>query len=439
MYLTTKAITKKHKMYLSNIENFMSRNTNLYSVALHNLCELGFSPSPFCYNDIDVKQAIIEEFPSEIKYLRKSLHAGVSFSTETVRYASKASKNSEFREVMSVYATLLKSGQALRDCESLLDEVKFRKNGTADINLRVVVSNGVEKKTQLPLYPELLFEKGYGKIKKVNIMECVSHKICTVIGISDTIFERYKESNKSMFIEGVSFEDELSFMDSILKGNLPLNGKYGKLLIDDMLNYYKVNNSTFGESSTGVLPYDASIYNSVVHERVSMLNEVRDEVYRKGGTELYLDNTYIYYQFPVDSDDWEVPNVINVGCYTNLDGLVEVFDGLQGFFTADKTGMPAYIKDYGLVYLYPEIEYSEITFDALYEEYNCKNETELLSLISKFSKNTLVQELTLALLKSKCGVNQYRFMNSYEGVNRIEYEACCKEALYLVKDTFNLL
>lgn len=441
MYVATKNISKKYALNLSDLESVMQDYTMRYCVALHNLCELGFSASPYNYDEIDFKTALVEEFPDEIKYLRKSLSSGISFSSDTVSYAIKASNNENFKEVMGVYSEVLTTKQALFDCKEFIGGIKFRRNGIGDTSVKIVASEGITKRSALPILPEFLLEKGCNDIQKVCICDCVIHELCKDIGLSEEEYESHKSTGTAFFLEGVSIEDEEILSECILKGNIPLKGKYGERLRNKMIEYYQTYAENYSDLKSVQLPYETVIYSRISSARVTQGSKIREEMYAKGYKELYIDNVYVYYQGYRDKHDI-LPQTINVGNICNIPDLTEIFSGLQGVFTSEpmsEDSVPANIKGYGIIYFANAGDYKELILEDLYKEYNCSTEEEFKGLIHKFSEDTLTEELVFALLRAKCGYTQYTFTTDLSGVTREEYDNCCKDALRIVGYTFNLL
>lgn len=438
MYKTTSIISGKRQFSKEKLESVMQEYTKKYCIALHELCSLGYSASPYSYNDIDFRTAIVEEFPNELRLLKKSLSSGISFNKTAISYAIKATKDEEFKHVMSTFLDIITAKEMLYDLDTLISSMKFNKRGIASSSVKVVVSEGVQVRSKVPLHAEMLLNEGYNKIKKINICECVIHELCKDIGLSEEEYQRHKSSGMPFFIEGVTQEEEELCSEGIVYGVIPLNGKYGDVLRNRMIDYYREYNEKYSELSTVQTDYERVIYARCTSERTHLLESLRAGLYAEGYKELYLDNTYAYYQKQEEIAP-VVHQTIYVGNYCNIPDLVETFEGVQGVFSAIPEGVPANIKGYGTVYFCDNEDYTEFTEDDVFEEFEVSSIPELKVVLHKFTKSDVTAELLLALLKARCGIMQYTFEKDMSSVNEADYINCCKEALYILRYTFNLL
>lgn len=438
MYKTTSLISGKRQFDKERLESVMQEYTKMYCRALHELCELGYSSTPYTYNDIDFRTAIVEEFPNELRLLKKSMSSGVSVNKTTVSYAVKATKDDEFKHVMSVFLDVITAKEMLVDLEAFITSLTFGKRGKASSSIKVVVSEGVQVRTKYRLHADMLFDADCNKIKKVNICECVIHELCKDIGLSEGEYQRHKESGSPFFLKGVTQEEEEELSEGIVYGLIPLEGVYGEKLRNRMIDYYREYNEKYSELSTVQTDYERIIYARCTSERTHLLESLRDGLYAEGYKELYLDNVYAYYQkheevAPV------VRQTIYVGNYCNIPDLIETFEGIQGVFSAIPEGVPVNIKGYGIVYFCENENYIELTQEDVFEEFECSSVDELMVILHKFTKSDVTTELLYALLRARCGLMKYTFKKDMSTVTEAEYINCCKEALYILRYTFNLL
>lgn len=438
MYITTKKIAKKYTITKEIIEKTMNKYTLQCCNAMRGLFDLGFSDTPYSVDDIEFKTAVIEEYPEELHLFVKPLSAKMSFSLETLRYVIVATENMELRTVLGYYISYLEAVENLNICDNIFKTLKFKRTGTTDLNVKVIVSEGIKDRTKVAILPEFLIESGYGRVEKISLGSGIINQLCKEIGLSEEEIEQHRQSGMPFFIEGVSAQEEIDLADSIVHADIPLKGKYGGKLLDIMIKYYSTHFYSSSTLSTVQLSFDRRIYIDATNATCEYLSSIRDDIYNKGGKELYITNKYVYYQFP-DSKEETMPEELNIGGYCNLSETTDILYGLQGIFSSDPVGLPMFVNNYGIVYLMPNAEYKEYTREDLYKEYDCDNEKELKEIIRKFSGNECTVELVLAILYARCGENCYKISDCMRSLSVSAYQECCKEAIGIIRYTFNLL
>lgn len=435
MYITAKKIKGKYKISKSHIEMVMSKYTILYCESVHFLFELGYTDSPYRVNECNIREILADEFSDELKLLFSPVEACYKYELNSLRYAMLATKNTDFKEVLKWYYQYIDSRDKLIACHNLLVNTRFTKLGLGDVSVMTTVTERVENRSKQVVFPELLLEEGYEKIEKVCTGGCVLHSLLKAIGISDDIFEEHKLRNKSIFIQGVSFEQECTLASSIMCGLLPLKTEYGSMLLDKIIKYYQTFNENRGLLDQ--LDFEDKIFIDALPSRVEILDKVRQRVYKNNGEELYIDNDFVYYQYNERVKDTK--DYIRVGNYCNLDNKELQLKGIQGVFSYnnEEGSVPVYIDGYGMMYaidtenLLPEISYEDV-----YKEFDVSNDAELYNVVSKYTNNDLTIELILALIYSRCGDYHYKYTKK---VDTSSFEQSSKEAVQIVGEIFSLL
>lgn len=439
MYITTKAISTRRRINKAGIYSAMNKYSIEYCRSLQEICSLGYSATPYKVDDIEFKTAIMQEFPSEMHLFVSPLSAKISFEVPTLRYVALATTDSDLKQVISAYMRYKDSGEKLVVCKEALKKLKFRRNGDADANIRVIVSDGVTDRTSFRLLPEFLFETDYNKIEKVSIGTAIIEQLCHVIGLSNEEYRSHYKSGKPFFTKGVSQAQEADIARSIVNGLVPLKGTFGERLTNKMIEYYSEHFKNNSQYQTEQLSFDRRVYIDSTPIVCQYLNTVRTRIYASGGKELYIDNDYAYYQFKVKESN-KAPSKIYVGGYCNLSETTDLFKGIQGVYIDESDeGVPVFVENYGVLSLVPDAGYVEVTVDDLFEEYDCKNEEDLITIIKKFTKSSLTLELVLALLYARCGITERDISEVSQDVTLSAYNKCCEEAISIMRYTFNLL
>lgn len=441
MYITTKAISNKRRINKSAIYDAMRKYSIEYCVTAQELCSQGYSATPYTIDEVDFKTAITQEFPTETHLFISPLSARLSFDVPTLEYVYYATDIKDLRDIIKLYIRYKTAENKLIVCRQALDSLKFKKNGDVDINVRVIASEGVTDRTSFKLLPEFLFDKDYNKIEKVSIGGAVIEQLCYEIGMTDKEYRRHFRTGEPFFVKGVSQIEEANIARSITKGLVALDGKFGERLLKLMVNYYSDYFKNNSQYNTVQSPFETKVYINATPVICKYLSTVRDRVYANGGKELYIDNNFAYYQYKKNIRH-RVPSKINIGGYCNLSETLELFEGIQGVFTQDikaKNCVPMYVDEYGEVFLKKDTLYLEFTLDDIYEEYDCKSESDLINVIHKFTSDELTAELVLALLYARCGINSKDLTEVSEKYSLSAYQKSCEEALSIMRYTFNLL
>lgn len=438
MYITAAKLKQKIELPRSRVENLMEHYTGEYCHALHELFDLGYIDSPFRMDEMSVREVLFDEHEKDLKFLYCPVKACYSFSVDSMRYAMLASNNTEFKDIMRWYILYEDSKDKLNKCYRALKDLHYKRDGCATMLVKQVVCEGVEDKSTVGVFPEMLLEEGYTKIEKVCTGKYIIHKLMLYSGFSEEEYLEHYAKNEPFFVSGISRSQEEEFASAIMKGELPLLGVYGAKLLEGIIDYYQ----SFVESYSGnfvKLPIESRIFVDSIQERVDKLNSIRTGVYSRGGKELYVDSDFVYYQFKGDVEPLKL-NSINIGMYTNLSNKKSLFRGIEGVFSYEvDSGMPVFVHEYGIMYMVEVDCIPEVSKEDIYKEYSCKSEDELLAVIRKYTTKDIVVELVLALLYTGCGYYRYNFIGRYEGVTDESFEQFCEEALQIVEGTFKLL
>lgn len=442
MFITTRALSGKRKINRAVIYRTMRKYSIEYCITAHELCQRGYSSTPYKVDEDDFKLAIMQEFPTEGHLFMSPLSAKLSFGQETMKYVSYVTEYKELKTLLKLYMRYKKAEYSLGVCKNALDELKFKMNGDAEVNVRLIVSEGIQDKTRITLLPEFLFMEDNEKIQKVSLGTPVIEQLCYEIGLSEAEYRSHYRTGQPFFIKGVTQSQESDIASSIVRGLVTLDGKYGDRLLKSMVKYYEDYFKHNSQFSTVQGSFDNLVYIHATQGISSYLNLVRQTVHKNGGSELYIDNDYVYYQYkkPVDKG---VPSKINVGGVCNIPETKELFEGIQGVFTAKPAEsintIPMYIDEYGVIYLNTDAYYKDYTLEEVLAECNCDTEEELKLKIRCYTKSPLTYELALALAYAICGENTKALNFSSEEYSITDYKKSCEEAISIMRYNINLL
>lgn len=443
MKITTSNLNGKHRVNLSIIYKVLNENTVRYCNALRDLYDLGFSDSPYCVDEISLRQAFIEEF-EDSKLLIHVSSGSLDFDKQHLKYAMLLSKDKDFVNACGILLAYIESKEKLEICGEILDNAKIIKKSIAEFSVRFVASEGVTSRAPFRLIPEIFTTEELSKVKRVNLGDCVIHTLMLDLGVSEEEYQEYLKTGKPFFVKGVSQEDECELIDLILAYGITLDGEYGSLLSNRILDYYRdymlTNESKFAQAS-----YESIIFTKSANLKTAKLNKVREEVYKQGGKDIFIEDNNVYYCIPDDdSEDKRVKN-IKVGGWClddNGDMIIskDIFNGVQGVFSfTNKFSLPAYIDGYGLCYFAPNPEYVRSTHEEQYSAYDSVSPSELQLLVKKFVSSTTAKNLILAVLHARCDEFDFNVDLPEEGILEEEYYNACEEAIQALQYTFNII
>lgn len=442
MKITASKIERKPEVKLEKVYDILHTNTIRYCNALRELYELGFTESPYEADDVLLRKAFIQEF-DDSKYLMDMSSGCIDFSLKHLDYACVMSDNEEFKKVCDVYKEYISARDTLKKCDSLIKNVKILRKGIYHINSRFIASEGVVCKSNCEVFPELFLDYGCDMVS-VNIGDCVIHALMLDIGISEEEYQKHLSTGESFFIKGVTQEEECEFIDLIISCSANLNGKYGKLLSERILNYYKDftmnNKSKFVQAS-----YDSMMFTKSADFAMEKLNKVRKEIYEVGGHEIFMTTYDVYYEIPSEDEyKFELDKVINVGGWcTFSDGerifTKDLFYGVQGEFTKEGGTVPAFLDGFGVVYFAENAHYTKSSDFEQIAEYDSISKSELRLLVKKFVTSELALDLIMAVFRARCDEFEYELSVDTDNVVEDEYCSACEEAIEALKYTFNII
>lgn len=440
MYQTLKDISGKKLIQRSRIEQVMADNTKLYCNSLQRLYDLGFTCSPFYVNDFDFRLAMTQEFPDELELIRSPLDGKIAYTEQTLKYVGYATKNDEFREVVEIYRDLIIARRKLGICEEALNTYRFKRNGTAEISLRVGVSGGITDKTKFKVLPEFLLTDEQPYLWRSSLDAAVYNTICTEIGIDRKTLIEYRDRNKPMFVKGITARQEYGLADVILHGIIPLNGDYGEQLRELMVDYYNKFMLENVRVSVTQLSFESYIYNKSEGSYSGALAEARKQLSSFDVSEIYMTTDTVYYKSSKPHKSSEISDSLyKIGMYSN-EFTTDLFGGSQGIFSEerDEQSIPIFLTGCGMRYISEDVDFNPLDENKFLSGLKCKDWEDLFKRTERYSDNELVREFTYALLRARCGHVDYELMSSLMGVDDKGLRGYYEEAICIARDKFKI-
>lgn len=440
MKITASRLKKKVDVKVSDVYKLIHTYTVDLCRYKRELYDLGYSNTPYGIDDFTVRKALIQEFPSYISLLNDKSSGGVNFTRLMAEYACIKASDDDFQRSIMAYINYKDTLKKLEDLNTFLTESKVMAK-KIKTNVRFIASEGVELKSKVPLIPEMFYDTDTYECKTVEIGQCILLALLEDIGLSDKELEDYKNGSTSAFIEGFTKEQEYHFAELIVNSSVEMTGKYGDKLTKHIFHYYNSFNEC-NSHNTSQISYSGLIFTKSNEYIKEYLNEVRNEIEASNGYEVFMDNYSVSYAVPKIHTDWKLSQTIYVGDYIkNYSGSFlltpDLFNGIQGVFDEDGT-TPAYLEGFGNCYFAEcSNDFKHSTLEELYYYYDSSSQDELLSIISKFTKNWLAAELVFAVLRARCEIYEYTFSKSVDNISKQEYDEACQEAIEILGYHFN--
>lgn len=207
---------------------------------------------------IELVRAMNEEFPEYMHLFRNEVDAIMDWTSNRCRYILDIAKGYNFSDkfisVVKILETLFKSSEAISALTNIENRCKFTR-GTSVKNLlpKINISNRVYDSS---LYnfdnfavQELFYTMSSERLIYVNTNDILRLAVLREIGVSDLDIEVIKSRNESYFVKGLTYDEELIYLDLILSGAVDINGTYADLLkekLDENAQYSIASTKTRG-------------------------------------------------------------------------------------------------------------------------------------------------------------------------------------------------
>lgn len=285
--------------------------------ALFELYQLGVLESPVYMDFKIVKRFLIEEFKPVMKYLLSGVDGMLMLERRQFKLASELyTQDEDFNTFALALNDYYESQYVMEELQKIKSKIKARA-ASCDITPRVSVSTsavtirckidfcnrGVQECVTLDDNKELYY---------ADLSDSIMRGIAKVLEISDEEFEKRRLENKSFFIDGMTYAQELNYIDLLLTGQTVLDGKYGKLLKSKIIKYYNVNfNDT--DNNIGYEKFEEVVYRNCFDLREEQISTISN---RENMYPFMADNFGIYFEIESNKEP------ITDGIYSMNDDVV---------------------------------------------------------------------------------------------------------------------
>ena len=262
----------------------IDESNKLLSKALYALYDLGClsSPTTTTFDELSIKTILVNDYEDDVDFLCSNIDGSLKLETLRLKFASKMSKNKEFVVIVNNLYNYYKSKEDLESLHKTLSMVLNQNSNIVSMIPKVSVSESIiSYRTQLPLTQRvvrdsIIAEEGY-VIKRFSLAFIVYKALCQVVGIPLSTIKESVKNCKSIFIDGISLNEELEFIPLLLSGDLHLTSENGKLLSETVMSYYKDARDDI-EITYGKTTFENTILIKSFKNRMAYIEKLREKL-----------------------------------------------------------------------------------------------------------------------------------------------------------------
>lgn len=369
IYELIKDINKKVTIKSSRVHEVKRNFLSFYRANMVYLYDRGYISDPTVFNSKEILGNIVD---LDIKHLT-GVTGRIELSEDYIGYAMCRYKdNEEVLDFLSILYNVIKYRTISMNIDKFYDDLGFASELKVKVSLGVVQSaSRIYNKNGFALDEGVLrCFRPYGIGVKLVTLDDVIYKIALAeLGIED-------EGNESLFVKGLTKEEEIKYSHLILNGLVKLDGVYADKLMDWLGKNKWADGNKFSSQNEGL--YNWVVYiksNNMIEEQSILLNKLIDD----GKTIVCMQSNGFYI---IDEDS---PLEFPVGLFTIVsddgveDQLPEI-NKLEGY-TGEVYSIE-FLESNGLGYVGCPIElYVDSKQKALFVD---KEQTEMKDSISWF-------------------------------------------------------
>lgn len=335
MKYALKRINEGVQIDLDRIKEQVLRCDKLYSRASAGLFDMGFIDNPDWFNLEDYIEVLRHDYPEVTNLFKSPMNGHCSYKDPAVvsyicQRLSKEDSDSLLVNSLRLYLQALEAVTTIDALDTFLKVFKRNGKTVVKINPRLVIAGEIEVRSDFDMFNKVVKrivamedDEGY---KQVDFGDIVLKHLAKRVGVSEELFEFYKNKNKPLFLKDTSFEVECSLVSTICTGNLLLDGDFGAELTEVISKYY----SDYYQNNVGVsviTSYEYQLYVEALDEMVARVTEFRNSLGDSFVKECYMSKTSVGFICKTDvSDYYDVP--------INTFGMFEPVD----MFTGEEIG-----------------------------------------------------------------------------------------------------
>lgn len=367
IYELVNSLNKKVTIKTSRVSEVKKYYLSLYRSYMVNLYDKGYISDPTVFNTTEILRNIVDLNINHIF----GVNGEVKLNNEDyIGYAlCRYKDNEEVLDFLSLLYEAIKYRNISLNIDKFFDHNSFLHESKRKISLKI-------KQSGSSILEEYKIDEGVLKCFKpygtnfefVSLNDTIYNRALLTLGIDDI-------SNNSLFVKGLTRDEEIKYCHLILNGLVNLDGIYANTLID-WLNKTKWSKDKESFYDKGL--YDWLIYkksDAMIKEQSSLLNKLIDEgktiVCMKPNGFFIIDEVSLI-KFPI--------GLFSVVSDDNVEDQLPEINKLEGY-TGEVYSLE-FLEKYDLSYVGCPIElYSDSKNKSIYVD---KEQTELKDYISWF-------------------------------------------------------
>lgn len=369
IYELIKSINKKVTIKTSRVLDVKKHYMSLYRANMVYLYDKGYISDPTVFDTKEILGNIVD---LEIKHLT-GVTGRIELSEDYIGYAKcKYKNNEEVLDFLNILSNVVKYRNMSINIDKFYDDLGFANEVKNKVSLNVVQSaSRIFNKNGFNLDESILkCFKPYGVGFKLVTLDDVIYNIAlSELGITN-------ESQDSLFVKGLTKEEEIRYAHLILNGLVKLDGEYADKLNDWLRKNKWAEGNKFSSQNEGL--YNWVLYiksNMMIEEQSLLLNKLLDE-----GNEIVCMQSNGFYVIDVDSPVEFPVGLFAVVSDDDAEDVLPEINKLEGY-TGEVYSLE-FLESHELEFVGSPIElYVDAKKKALFVD---KEQTELKDAISWF-------------------------------------------------------
>lgn len=271
IYELIKDVNKKVTIKSSRVQEVKKHYLSLYRANMIYLYDKGYISDPTVFDSKEILGNIVD---LEIKYL-SGVTGKIELNEDYIGFAMcKYKDNKEVLDFLSLLLNVIKYRNISMNLDKFYDDLGFANEVKNKVSLGLVQSaSRIFNKNGFSLDEGVLkCFRPYGVgVKLITLDDVIYNTALLELGITT-------HSDKSLFVSGLTREEEIKYSSLILNGLVKLDGEYADTLSSWLKNNKWADGNKFSSQNEGL--YNWVLYiksNNMIEEQSVLLNKLVDD------------------------------------------------------------------------------------------------------------------------------------------------------------------
>ncbi len=346
---------KKVYYQLDYVNATVKEQNTKYNNACHTLYMLDFSSSPCYFDGKEVLRGLLEYDKSIRPFLLNICKFEVGFTVGRCKYAEMVYKEKDkvLFQVFHAIRRVLEAQRTLKDLSVITGRV-FNNVGKHHVSFSVVLQPlaGIKGKYRELENPDIwscvgIYNEQY--ITKVSYTPLLHKALANALKITDLTYDAYKGQDKPLFLEGITFAQEVELAPYLLEGDLCVTGEYAPEYENEYYAYLDSDPVKL-KATTDLPQFSHFVLRGSANAYFIFGQEVDAPQKKLGRQPLVLTDSEIWYYTPSSTKRIKYrPSSFEVGSFFTVhgeEGMHNYLSQLQGysgeFFKKDEIAVEKY-------------------------------------------------------------------------------------------------